>query len=128
MTGSDIAKVTISAPFFLLAVGIIDVMVKEMTEAARGKLWPRGLRWFPGVYLGLCRAVHHGCVRLLWPERRWELASARTEQLERWDREWARTLSWSPGEVPEWRPWPDGRGGSWQLRSEAHKAGARYYR
>jgi hypothetical protein len=99
-----------------LVLTILCAMIYTPVEQNQHLLWPRGLRWFTPVFLGLGYALHRTLVRIFWPERTWELKSPAVRRLERVDAEWRQASLSSVGYVPQWHAWPSGRGGAWKVR------------
>lgn len=110
MSDDAIALLCMS-PLFVAMLGMIGGMLQFWVDDARHSLWPRGLRWFPGFYLGACERLHRRVVKIFWPER--TVKPHRLIELEVANDMWT---TWSGTGVPVWKPTPDGRWGSWQPR------------
>lgn len=103
MSTDTIVALSATTPLWL---GAMALMIHWIVEDAEDKLWPRGLRWFPGWWLDTAEGLHRSVLRIFWPEKRAALKSRRLLRLEAWDAEW-RTWNDCPGSVgiPVWKPW-----------------------
>lgn len=99
---------------FAVAAFIITALVDETED----RLWPRGLRWFPGLWLDAGEALHRLVLRIFWPEKRYAFKGRKVLRLEGWDSEWRTWCGTSAGGVPEWTPGPHRTGGHWSPRVE----------
>ena len=110
MSEDAITLVCLSPVFAVCAFAVLAV-IYMWTEDARHALWPRGLRWFPRVYLGVGESLHRRTVKIFWPER--TVKTHRLIELEVANDCWN---MWAGTGVPVWEPTPDGRWGAWRPR------------
>lgn len=92
-----------------IVLGVVVLLITVNVQALEHKLWPRGLRWFPGAWLGLFEALHRGALRVFWPEK---LAGFKTRallRLEEYDAQWRCWAGVSADGPPVWKPWNAGR-------------------
>jgi hypothetical protein len=118
MRPDQIVALCFIVPMSLALAGLFGYLAAEWMRDLEGKLWPRGLRWLPEAYLTAWEGGKRALVRLLWPEKLWDHPDRRTQYLESLDRQWRSARVLQPAEVPEWRPWANGRGGAWHLRRQ----------
>lgn len=112
MSGDDIAALCVAGP---IGLGVVALIVHVFVEGARHRLWPRGLRWFPGAWLGTAHALHWGMLRVFWPENLPRYRSLKTLELESLDTQWRLWQGISDRGVPQWKP-GTGRDGRWEPR------------
>lgn len=118
MTGGDIATICVLGT---VVPGALLPIMHWIIEDTADKLWPRGLRWFPGLWLDTEERLHRFVLRIFWPEKRVAFKGRRLLRLEAWDAEWRtwNDCSGSAG-IPVWKPWreehPDD--GRWTPREQ----------
>jgi hypothetical protein len=88
-------------------------MAYSFAEQTVDKLWPRGLRWFPGAVLNGTDLVHGLMLRIFWPEKAASFRPVRVLRLESLDMQWRMWTGVSDGGVPVWRERP----GCWEPRT-----------
>lgn len=113
MTADDIVTISLTAPVIL---GIAGFLVHALVDETEDKLWPRGLRWFPGAALDLGEALHKAMLRIFWPERRHAFRGRELLRLEALDRDWRTWARSSDGGIPRWDPDLFRGRGSWRPR------------
>lgn len=112
-------EILATAVVALTALAVVLFMIDVMTEGLRADaLWPRGLRWFPGVWDGMKDAVHRSVLRVFWPERAHRFKPYRMLVLEALDRDWRTWARTSDGGIPEWMPGHGRTGGRWAPRRD----------
>lgn len=102
-----------------VVLALLGLLVQANVEALEHKLWPRGLRWFPGAWLGLTEALHRGALRVFWPEKRAVYKSRAVLRLENLDSQWRTWTGTSEGGIPEWRAQPGTVYGRWAPRARS---------
>jgi hypothetical protein len=105
VSAEDIVAMSICIP---LALGILGLFVHVLVDETQDKLWPRGLRWFPGLWLDLGEALHRLVLRIFWPEKLRTFKGRKILRLESYDSQW-RTwygMKERTGEPPRWAPYP----------------------
>lgn len=101
----------------VLLSGMLIWILTCFIEQLEDKLWPRGLRWFPGLWLDCGEALHRTMLRIFWPEKLPAYKGRALLRLENYDAQWRTWIGVSDGGVPEWMPWPGHRtGGRWGPR------------
>lgn len=114
MSTDDYVLLGTLGPFVTFVVlFVIDVVTEDARECA---LWPRGLRWFPGVWDGMKDAAHRAVLRIFWPEKAHRFKPYRLLVLEALDRDWRTWARTSDGGIPEWMPMQGRTGGRWAPR------------
>lgn len=98
--------------------GVVIFCVTALVDEAENRLWPRGLRWFPGLWLDTGEVLHRLVLRIFWPEKRYAFKGRRVLRLEGWDSEWRTWCGTSAGGIPEWVPWQHQTGGHWSPRPD----------
>lgn len=116
MSADAIVALSVCAP---IGLGVLALIIHVFTEGAEDKLWPRGLRWFPGLWLDNGERLHRLMLKIFWPEKLPAFKGRRLLHLEAYDQEWRTWSGIGAGGIPEWQPWP-GRleGGRWAPRPE----------
>jgi hypothetical protein len=103
----------------MIGLGALGLVVHGIVETARNSLWPRGLRWFPGAWLGASARLHRLVLRAFWPEKVSSFKSLALLDLESLDQQW-RTWNGCTGSdgVPLWVPEPGRTTGHWVPRQK----------
>lgn len=105
----------------LIGTGLLAFLVQGAVEETEDKLWPRGLRWFPGLWLDTGERLHRVVLRLFWPEKRALYRGRRMLRLEGYDQQWRTWEGVSEGGIPRWIPWTRGTDGRWEPREKARE-------
>lgn len=101
----------------LLLSGMFVWTLTVFIEHLEDKLWPRGLRWFPGLWLDCGEALHRAVLRVFWPEKLPAFKGRAVLRLENYDAQWRTWVGISDSNLPEWRPWNGHRtDGRWEPR------------
>lgn len=113
MTGEDVAVACVMGP---VLTGLAVFLVHLLVDGTEDKLWPRGLRWFPGLWLDTGEALHRTALRIFWPERRYAFKGRKVLRLEALDRDWRCWAGSSEGGIPAWDPDAFRGRGAWRPR------------
>jgi hypothetical protein len=97
---------------------LVWLMVHSFVEQTADKLWPRGLRWFPGAVLDGTDRAHGLMLRIFWPEKAVTFRPLKVLKLETLDTQWRLWAGVSDGGVPVWRERP----GCWEPRETPVRA------
>ena len=114
MTAANIVLFSICGP---LVLGMCAWVGHAMVESTEDKLWPRGLRWFPGAVLDAGEALNKLMLRIFWPERRYAFKGREVLRLEALDRDWRTWAGSSEGGVPVWDSGMFRGRGAWRPRT-----------
>lgn len=105
----------------LIGAGVLAFIVQTLLEGSEHKLWPRGLRWFPDLWLDTGERLHRALLRLFWPEKRALYRGRRALRLESYDQQWRLWEGVSEGGIPRWAPWTGSTDGRWEPREKARE-------
>lgn len=112
MTGAGIACLSTAGVIVMVIGAFLTQLVVGSTEH---KLWPRGLRWFPGWWLDRMESLHRLFLRMFWPEKLAVHKGRKVIRLESYDTQWKLWAGISDGNIPEWVTWGNGDG-RWEPR------------
>ncbi len=123
MNAGEIAALSLCIPVLL---GVVLLLIHINVEHALDALWPRGLRWFPGAWMGAAEGAHRLMLRIFWPERLPDFKSLEVLRLESHDQTWRLWAQVGAPEPPRWEERP-GRPGHWEPYCEAkHGEGSQW--
>lgn len=100
-------------------LGILMVLFDGDMERA---LWPRGLRWFPVLWLALGERLHRLALAVFWPEKLPAFKGHRLLRLESYDQQWRLWNDCAGADGPPvWEPWNAARpdDGRWVPRERS---------
>lgn len=124
MSGEDIAVLCTVGP---AGLGVLGLIIHVLMEGTEDKLWPRGLRWLPGLWLDTGEWLHRLMLRIFWPERLPLFKGRKILQLESYKQQWEcwAGLTAHIGEPPRWEPYPGKEGhGRWEPYDDRKHGGA----
>lgn len=98
-------------------LAMLAFIVQCLVESVEHKLWPRGLRWFPGLWLDTAESLYRTVLKVFWPEKLPLYRGRALLRLESYDQQWRLWAGTSDGGVPEWAPWPGATDGRWEPRA-----------
>lgn len=103
MKTDELISLLVCAPIVL---AVVSYVLHLVVEGAADSLWPRGLRWFPGLWIRFVDRFHLGLLRVFYPEKALRFKSYALLRLESLDNQWRCWAGNSEGGIPEWTPDP----------------------